>query len=96
MLYFAVQSPPYTGSVTLPVDLPDELAQRVQRAADAKGVSPEEVVIEAVRVQFGADDTAVTKDPFASIADELRQIASDGTLRHDIDAAIDDPELAVG
>jgi hypothetical protein len=80
----------------MPVELPDEMARRVEAAAAARGVRPEQIVFEAVQAEVGSDDDGVADDPFASVRDELRQMTFDGTLRSEIDSAIDDPDLAVG
>jgi predicted transcriptional regulator len=78
----------------MPVELPDDMERRVRAVADARGVAPEQLVLEAVRAEVGSDDGA--DEPFASVLDELRQIAFDGTLRSEIDASVDDADLAVG
>lgn len=80
----------------MPLDLPDDIARRVQRVATARGVSAEQVVIEAVQAQLGSPGEKVGDDPFHSIAPELREMAFDGSLRSEIDAVVDDPELAIG
>ena len=82
--------------MTMPVELPDEMARRVKAVADARGVRPEQVVMEAVQAEIGSDDVGATDDTFSSVRDELRQMAFDGTLRSEIDSAVDDPDLAVG
>ena len=51
-------------------------------------------LIETVRAQLGPP--LATENPLASISEELRRMAFDGSLRRDIDAAVDEPELAVG
>lgn len=80
--------------MTMPVDLPDDVERRVRAVADARGVSPEQLVLDAVRTEVGSGDGA--DDPFASVVDELRQLAFDGTLRSEIDATVHDTDLAVG
>ena len=80
----------------MPVELPDEMARRVKEVADARGVRPEQVVMEAVQAEVGSDDLGAPDDMFSSVRDELRQMAFDGTLRSEIDSAVDDPDLAVG
>lgn len=82
--------------MAMPLDLPDEIAQRVQHAAIARGISAEQVVIEAVEAQLGLADESGAQNPLSALADELRRMAFDGSLRRDIDAVVDDPELAVG
>ena len=82
--------------MTLPVELPDEMARRVKAVADARGVRPEQVVMEAVQAEIGSDDLGAPDNMFSSVRDELRQMAFDGTLRSEIDLAVDDPDLAVG
>jgi hypothetical protein len=84
------------GAMTMPVELPDEMARRVKAVAEARGVRPEQVVMEAVQAEVGSDDLGAPDDTFSSVRDELRQMAFDGTLRSEIDSAVDDPELAVG
>ena len=80
----------------MPVELPDEMARRVKAVADARGVRPEQVVMEAVQAEIGSDDLGAPDDMFSSVRDELRHTAFDGTLRSEIDSAVDDPNLAVG
>lgn len=80
----------------MPVDLPDDIARRILAAASAKGISPEQVVLEAVEARLAADERMPSENPLAAVAAELRQMAFDGSLRSEIDEAIDDPELAVG
>lgn len=80
----------------MPVDLPAELERRVQAAASARGVAPEQVVIEAVEAQLGAGEQDRDENVFATLRDELRRMAFDGSLRSEIDTVVDDPELAVG
>ncbi|HEV2071181.1 MAG TPA: hypothetical protein VGR26_15435 [Acidimicrobiales bacterium] len=82
--------------MTMPVELPDEMARRVKAVAAARGVRPEQVVMEAVQAEIGSDDLGAPDDMFSSVRDELRQMAFDGTLRSEIDSAVDDPDLAVG
>ena len=82
--------------MTMPVELPDEMARRVKAVADARGVRPEQVIMEAVQAEIGSDDVGAPDNTFASVRDELRQMAFDGTLRWEIDSAVDDPDLAVG
>lgn len=82
--------------MALPFDLPDDLARRIQQAASARGVTAEQVVIEAVEAQLGSVDPAGRGNPLSSLADDLRRMAFDGSLRAEIDAVVDDPELAVG
>ncbi len=82
--------------MTMPVELPDEMARRVKAVADARGVRPEQVVMDAVRAEVGSDDDGAPDDTFSSVRDELREIAFDGTLRSEIDSTVDDPDLAVG
>lgn len=81
--------------MTLPLDLPDDIARRVQQAASARGVSPERVVIEAVEAQLDAEER-LAENPLESISSELQRMAFDGSLRREIDAVVDDPDLAVG
>ena len=80
----------------MPVELPEEMARRVKAVADARGVRPEQVVMEAVQAEIGSDDVGAPDDTFSSVRDELRQMALDGTLRSEIDSAVDDPGFAVG
>ncbi len=80
----------------MPVELPDEMARRVKAVADARGVCPEQVIMEAVQAEIGSDDVGAPDDTFSSVRAELRQMAFDGTLRSEIDSAVDDPDLAVG
>ena len=80
----------------MPLELPDDTARRLRAAASARGVRPEQVVIEAVEARLLAEEKSHTENPFVTIADELRRMAFDGSLRSEIDEAIDDPELAVG
>lgn len=80
----------------MPVDLPDDIARRLKALASARGVRPEQVVIEAVEAQLRATEQGHRENPFAAITAELRRMAFDGSLRSEIDAAVDDPELAVG
>jgi hypothetical protein len=82
--------------MTMPVELPDEMARRVKAVADARGVRPAQVVMAAVRAEVGSDDDGAPDDTFSSVRDELREIAFDGTLRSAIDSTVDDPDLAVG
>ncbi|MDP9403775.1 MAG: hypothetical protein M3P85_10715 [Actinomycetota bacterium] len=81
--------------MALPLDLPADIARRVQQAASARGVSPEQVVLEAVEAQLAAEEP-VTENPLESISTDLQRMAFDGSLRSEIDAVVDDPELAVG
>lgn len=81
--------------MALPLDLPADIARRVQQAASARGVSPEQVVIEAVEAQLAAEEP-VAENPLESISTDLQRMAFDGSLRSEIDAVVDDPELAVG
>lgn len=83
------------ADVTMPVELPDEMARRVRAIADARHVRPEQVVIEAVLAEVGSEGVGASDNPFASVGDELRRIVFDGTLRSDIDSIVDDPALAV-
>lgn len=80
----------------MPVDLPDDIARRLRAAASARGVRPEQVVIEAVEAQLRAAAAPQAENPFATVTTELRRMAFDGSLRSEIDAAVDDSELAVG
>ena len=80
----------------MPVELSDEMARRVKAVADARGVRPEQVVMEAVQAKIGSDDVGAPDDTFSSVRDELRQMAFDGTLRSEIDSTADNPHLAVG
>ncbi len=82
--------------MTMPVEFPDEMARRVKAVADARGVRPEQVVMEAVQAEIGSDDLGAPDDTFSSVRDELRQMAFDGTFRSEIDSTVDDPDLAVG
>ncbi len=82
--------------MTMPVELPDDMARRVKAVADARGVRPEQLVMEAVQAEIGSDDVGAPDDTFSSVRDELRQMAFDGTLRSEIDSTVDDPDLAVG
>ena len=79
----------------MPLDLPDDVARRVQQAASARGVSPEQVVIEAVEAQLAIQASAA-ENPLESISADIRRMAFDGSLRSEIDAVVEDPELAVG
>jgi hypothetical protein len=83
-------------AMTMPVELPDEVARRVKAAAAARGVRPEQLVIEAVEAKLGSTDAAPAGNPFELVRDELRRMAFDGSLRSDIDTWVDDPDLAVG
>lgn len=80
----------------MPVELPDEIARRVQVAASARGISADQVVIQAVEAHLGLPTGEPAPNPFESMLAELQQMVSDGSLRRDIDAVVDDPELAVG
>jgi predicted DNA-binding protein len=82
--------------MTMPVELPDEMARRVKAVAEARGVRPEQVVMEAVQAEIGSDEVGAPDNTFSSVRDELRQMAFDGTLRSEIDSTVDDPDLAVG
>jgi len=82
--------------MTMPVELPDEMARCVEAVADARGVRPEQVVMDAVRAEVGSDDDGAPDDSFSSVHEELRKIAFDGTLRSEIESTVDDPHLAVG
>lgn len=82
--------------MTTPIELPDEVARRVLAVARARGVRPEQVVIEAVQAEVGSSDARGPDNPFSSVQDDLRQIAFDGSLRAEIDSWVDDPDLAVG
>ncbi len=82
--------------MVLPVELPDDIASRLTAAATARGVRPEQMVIEAVEAQLQATERDQTENPFAAITKELQRMAFDGSLRAEIDAAVDDPELVVG
>lgn len=84
------------AAMTMPIELPDEVARRVLAVAKARGVRPEQVVIDAVQAEVGRGDVGVPDNPFSSVKDELRQIAFDGSLRAEIDSSADDPDLAVG
>jgi hypothetical protein len=84
------------AAMTMPIELPDEVARRVLAMARARGVRPEQVVIEAVQAEVGSGDADVPDNPFSSVQDDLRQIAFDGSLRAEIDSWVDDPDLAVG
>ena len=79
----------------MPVELPDEMARRVKAVADARGIRPEQVVMEAVQAEIGSDEVGAPDDTFSSVRDELRQMVFDGTLRSEIDSTVDDPDLAV-
>lgn len=79
--------------VSLHVDLPDDIARRVDAAAAQRGVLPEQFVVDAVERQL--DDGAPTGGAWESVRDEIRSLVFDGSLREDIDAAVDDPELRV-
>ena len=80
--------------MSLRVDLPDDIAQRVDAAAAQRGVLPEQFVVDAVERQL--DDGAATGTAWEPVRDEIRSLIFDGSLREDIDAAVDDPELQVG
>ncbi len=80
----------------MPVELPDEVARRVRAAAAARGVRPEQLVIEAVEAELGPGDRESVDNPFVSANEEIRRMAFDGSLRSDIDSWVDDPDLAVG
>jgi len=82
--------------MTMPIELPDEVARRVLAVARERDVRPEQVVIEAVQAEVGSGDTERPDNPFSSVQDDLRQIAFDGSLRAEIDSWVDDPDLAVG
>lgn len=84
------------AAMTMPIELPDEVARGVLAVARARGVRPEQVVIEAVQAEVGSSDAGGPDNPFSSVQDELRQIAFDGSLRAEIDSWSDDPDLAVG
>lgn len=82
--------------MTMPVELPDEVARRVRAAAAARGVRPEELVIEAVEAEYGPGHSERVDNPLASAREEIRRMAFDGSLRSDIDSCVDNPDLAVG
>ncbi len=82
--------------MTMPIELPDEVARRVLAVATARGIRPEQVVIEAVQAEVGSANPGEPDNPFSSAQDELRQIAFDGSLRAEIDSWSDDPDLTVG
>jgi hypothetical protein len=63
--------------MTMPIELPDEVARRVLAVPTARGIRPEQVVIEAVQAEVGSANQASTTTPFSSVQDELRQIAFD-------------------
>jgi len=81
--------------MTMPVELPDDVARRVRAAAAARGVRPEQLVIEAVEAELGPGRPMSASNPLAPAHEELRQMAFDGSLRSDIDSLVDDPDLAV-
>jgi hypothetical protein len=53
--------------MTLVVHLPDELARRVEAAAVARGVSPEQVAVEAIEARLGAPGTSPQAPSFIGI-----------------------------
>ena len=78
---------------SLHVALPDDIARRVDAAAAQRGVLPEQFVVDAVERQL--DQGASSGGAWESVRDEIRSLVFDGSLREDIDAAVDDPELRV-
>jgi len=58
-------------------------------------VSPERFVIEAVEAQLEVGEPLV-ENPLESITSELQRMVFDGSLRREIDAVVDDPDLCVG
>ncbi len=82
--------------MTMPVELPDDVARRVRAEAAVRGVRPEQLVIEAVEAELGPGRPTSAANPFASAHELLRRMAFDGSLRSDIDLLVDDPDLAVG
>jgi hypothetical protein len=82
--------------MTMPIELPEDVARRVPALARARGVRPEQVVVEAVQAEVGSGDVGGPDNPFSSVQDELRQIAFDGSFRAEIDSWVDDSDLAVG
>lgn len=47
---------PYTGVVTVPVTLPDHVAQRLLAEAARRGVTPEQLAAEMLDAQLPGDD----------------------------------------
>ena len=82
--------------MALPFELPDDVARRLTAAAAARGVSPEDVLTEAVEAHVGPGGVHGGRNPFASVGEELRAMVFDGSLRSEIDAIVDDTELSVG
>jgi len=77
----------------LHVDLPDDVARRVDAAAAERGVRPEQFVVDAVERQLG--EVGPAAEAWAPVRDEIRALVFDGSLRDEIDAAVDDPDLRV-
>jgi hypothetical protein len=68
------------AAMTMPVELPDEVARRVLAVARARGVRPEQVVIDAVQAEVGSGSAGGTDNPFSSVQYELRQMRYDLNL----------------
>ena len=75
------------------VDLPDDIARRVDAAAAERGVRPEQFVVDAVERHLS--DPGGHASAWEPVRNEIRSLVFDGSLRQDIDAAVDDPELRV-
>ncbi len=62
--------------MTIPVDLPDEVAQRLAAEAARRGVTPEQLAAEVLEAQLPGDADREESDPFAWVgilsSDELR------------------------
>lgn len=79
----------------MPVELPDEISRRVAAAASARGVAPEQVVIDAVEAELQRSVPQVPNGLSTPAREELRRMVFDGSLRAEIDSLVDDPDLAV-
>ena len=62
--------------MTMPIELPDEVARGVLAVARARGVRPKQVVIEAVQAEVGSGDT---ERPRRSPATPVRHARHTGT-----------------
>jgi len=75
------------------VELPDDIARRVDAAAAERGVRPEQFVVDAVEQHLrepGGHTSA-----WEPVRSQIRSAVFDGSLRQEIDAAVDDPDLRV-
>ncbi|HVS00836.1 MAG TPA: CopG family transcriptional regulator [Thermoanaerobaculia bacterium] len=52
--------------MTRTIQLPDELVERVERSADDRGVSLDELIRETLEARFPYPDSAYEEDPFLS------------------------------